>query len=89
MVSVPLSPDSGLFGNLKDPLLTLGFQEFHAACPARLHGLRGSFSRVWQVGLSLPMLGEAGLALISFSVTPTRLLFLRLAGQLVLLWIGS
>lgn len=39
------------------------------------------FPAVWQVGLSLPLWGEAGLALIRFSVTPTCLLFLRLADQ--------
>lgn len=35
---------------------------------------------MWPVGLSLRVLGKAGLALIRFSRAPTSLLFLRLAG---------
>lgn len=53
------------------------------------HCLRGSVLGLWQVGLSLRSLGEAGLALIRFSVTPTRLLSLALADQLALLWVCS
>lgn len=37
------------------------------------------------MGLPLPLVGEASLALIRFSVIPPCLLLLRLAGQLVLL----
>lgn len=75
----------GLFGNPKNSLIILAFQQFQPAGPAPASTASEQDSLgIWQVGLCLPLVGEACLALIRFSVIPPCLLFFRLAGQLVL-----